>query len=94
MKNYASQARKKLDIGFSLVYHRQVHDRMFHKVIEMENERKESRRVSYKNKKRKLHDKDFILDKKEKYETKKNMKIKRQEMEQEELWEQWENEIY
>lgn len=59
----------------------------------MEYDRKENRRLSYKNKSKKPS-KDVILDKKDQTRVKKAFKHKKQELEQEEIWEQWEDEIY
>lgn len=59
----------------------------------MEYDRKENRRLSYKNKNKKAN-KDIIFEKKDKNRVQKAFKHKKQEIEQEEIWEQWEDEVY
>jgi len=60
----------------------------------MEEDRKQNRRNSFKNKKYKTTNKDYIVDRKDQTKLKKAFKHKKIELEEEEVWEQWEDEIY
>jgi len=60
----------------------------------MDNDRKENRRNSYKAKKSKNNNKDYIVDKKDRNKIQKAFKHRKLELEEEEVWEQWKDEIY
>lgn len=60
----------------------------------MDSDRKEERRTNFKSKKTKKTTRDYILDKKEKSGGRNVLKRKKVELDQEEIWEQWEDEIY
>lgn len=60
----------------------------------MDKDRKENRRINY-NKKHfsKNKDKDFILEKKDTHKVVRDYKNKKKEIAQDELWEEWSDEI-
>ena len=60
----------------------------------MEEDRKQNRRNSFRNKKYKTNNKDYVVDKKDQTKIKKAFKHRKIELEEEEVWEQWEDEIY
>lgn len=62
----------------------------------MDKDSKENRRSQFnkKNSSEKSKDKDFILEKRGKTRMVRDYKNKKQELEQEELWEQWSDEIH
>tara|TARA_R100001163_G_C5012282_1_gene157776 strand:+ start:736 stop:915 length:180 start_codon:yes stop_codon:yes gene_type:complete len=59
----------------------------------MEQDRKEYRRTTLRSKKN-GKDKDYSVDKKDSNKIQKAFKHKKRELEEEEMWEQWEDEIY
>ena len=60
----------------------------------MDSDRKEERRTNFNSKKTKMTTRDYILDKKEKSGGRNSVKRKKVELDQEEIWKQWEDEIY
>ena len=59
----------------------------------MEQDRKEYRRNTIKSKKT-VKGNDYSIDKRDKNKIKKAFKHKKRELEEEEIWEQWRDEIY
>lgn len=59
----------------------------------MEEDRKETRRASFKNKKQKTH-KHGSAEAKDQLKLNKAFKSRKREIEEEEIWEMWEDEIY
>ena len=59
----------------------------------MEQDRKEYRRNTIKSKKT-VKGSDYSIDKRDKNKIKKAFKHKKRELEEEEIWEQWRDEIY
>jgi|TARA_Y100000385_G_C12782831_1_gene504246 hypothetical protein len=59
----------------------------------MEQDRKEYRRTTLRSKKN-GKDKDYSVDKKDNNKIQKAFKHKKRELKEEEMWEQWEDEIY
>ena len=59
----------------------------------MDQERKEYRRNTLRSKKN-IKDKEYSVDKKDSSKIKKEFKNKKRQLAQEEMWEQWEDEIY
>ena len=59
-----------------------------------EENTKENRRINYKQKTHKKQDKDYLFEKRDINKSTKAFRHKKQEIEQEELWQQWEDEVY
>lgn len=59
-----------------------------------EENRKENRRINFKQKNFKKVDKDYLFEKKDVQKSNKAFRHKKQEIEQEEIWQQWEDEVY
>lgn len=59
----------------------------------MEEDRKETRRASFKNKKQKTH-RYGSAEAKDQIKINKAFKSRKREIEEEEIWEMWEDEIY
>lgn len=61
--------------------------------MEEEND-KENRRINYKQKTYKKQDKNYLVEKRDVNKSNKSFRHKKQEIEQEEIWQQWEDEVY